>query len=92
MVAADDELLKIYLIEDDMRIGCPPLELTDELSKFCGIEKNEHIRLLTHILVQSDIRKIEVDLDRRDVPGLGPEFEEFNVVGVPNGRSNVTLT
>jgi hypothetical protein len=38
MLATEADILKIYLISEDMDIGCPPLELTDELSIFCGIE------------------------------------------------------
>lgn len=68
MLATESNMLKIYLIYEDMEIGCPPLELTEELSIFCGIENPEHIRLLSHILVQKDIRRIEKDLNRREVP------------------------
>ncbi|KAI3321654.1 hypothetical protein HD806DRAFT_545850 [Xylariaceae sp. AK1471] len=71
MLTADDELLKVYLVKNDMKIGCPPLELVDELATYCGIDINEHIRLLSHILVQNDIGRIEQDLDRRNVPFLG---------------------
>ncbi|KAI0865764.1 hypothetical protein F4860DRAFT_264802 [Xylaria cubensis] len=74
MLAVDDDLLKIYMTKDNMKIGCPPLELIDELAAFCGIDTNEHIRLLSHILIQDDIGRIEVDLDRYDVPFLGIEF------------------
>ncbi|KAJ2992535.1 hypothetical protein NUW58_g2132 [Xylaria curta] len=65
MLATDDNQLKIYMTKDNMKIGCPPLELIDELSAFCGIDTNEHVRLLGHILIQDDIERIEVDLDRR---------------------------
>ncbi|KAI0546337.1 hypothetical protein F4679DRAFT_416227 [Xylaria curta] len=74
MLAADDDLLKIYMTKDNMKIGCPPLELIDELAAFCSIDTNEHIRLLSHILIQDDIGRIEADLDRYDVPFLGIEF------------------
>ncbi|KAI0536538.1 hypothetical protein GGR58DRAFT_514502 [Xylaria digitata] len=65
MLATDGEILKLYLTKEDMKIGCPPLELIDELARFCGIEVHDHIRLLSHILIQDDIGRIEMDLDRR---------------------------
>ncbi|TGJ84215.1 hypothetical protein E0Z10_g4585 [Xylaria hypoxylon] len=74
MQATDGELLKLYLTKEDMKIGCPPLELIDELAIFCGIEMHDHIRFLSHILVQDDIGRIEMDLDRSDVPYLGIEL------------------
>lgn len=76
MLAADDAMLKIYLIKEDMKIGCPPLELMEELSKFCGIEKSRHVQLLSHILTQTDIGRMNADLDRWDVPDLGLEFDK----------------
>jgi hypothetical protein len=68
MLATEADILKIYLICEDMEIGCPPLELTDELATFCGIKDIEGMRLLTHILVQRDTRRIEQDLKRREIP------------------------
>ncbi|TRX89111.1 hypothetical protein FHL15_010028 [Xylaria flabelliformis] len=79
MLAVDDDLLKIYMTKDNMKIGCPPLELIDELAAFCGIDTNEHIRLLSHILIQDDIGRIEVDLDR-DSANSKP-YSEPNHVG-----------
>ncbi|KIN03398.1 hypothetical protein OIDMADRAFT_117507 [Oidiodendron maius Zn] len=73
MLAIEAGILKIYLISEDMDIGCPPLELTDELSIFCGIENPEHIRLLNYILVQKDAKRVEQDLNRREVPDKIPE-------------------
>ncbi|KAI0869992.1 hypothetical protein GGS24DRAFT_129333 [Hypoxylon argillaceum] len=73
MLAPGSEVLKIYMTKEDMTVGCPPFELIDELTAFCGIEINEHIRLLGHILVQSNIGRIETDLDRSNVPYLGIE-------------------
>ena len=79
MVAVDDDVLKIYLIKDDMKIGCPPLELTEELSKFCEIKKDRYVRLLGHILTQNDNVRIRADLDRLDVPELEPELQQDQV-------------
>lgn len=78
MLATDGDILKIYLISEDMEIGCPPLELTDDLASFCGIENAEHIRLLSHVLVQKDTRRIEQDLNRREVPDNLPEDTKMN--------------
>lgn len=75
MLAAHDGLLKLYLAKEDTKIGCPPLELIDELAAFCGIETSEHVRLLGHILVQNDIQRIELDLDRCNVPYLAMDFD-----------------
>lgn len=76
MLATDTFSLKIYLIAEDMEIGCPPLELTDEMATFCGIQESKHISLLTHILVQRDVRRIEQDLNRREVPDNIPKSQE----------------
>ncbi|KAI0197267.1 hypothetical protein EV127DRAFT_329817 [Xylaria flabelliformis] len=89
MLAVDDDLLKIYMTKDNMKVGCPPLELIDELAAFCGIDTNEHIRLLSHILIQDDIGRIEVDLDRYDVPFLGIEFYSTESSAL-NGRLSST--
>jgi len=86
MLATEANILKIYLIYEDMEIGCPPLELTDELATFCGIKDIEHIRLLTHILVQKDTRRIEQDLKRREVPDNVPTDTVRDSV-VANGKS-----
>ena len=67
MLATEGNILKIYLICEDMEIGCPPLELTDELATFCGIKDIEHIKLLTHILVQRDTKRIALDLKKREI-------------------------
>lgn len=72
MLATEGDILKIYLICEDMEIGCPPLELTDELATFCGIKDIEHIKLLTHILVQRDTRRIALDLKKREIPDNVP--------------------
>jgi len=85
VLTTEADILKIYLISEDMDIGCPPLELTDELSIFCGIENAEHIRLLSHILVQKDTRRIEQDLNRREVPDKIPEDTEMDP-GVDNSK------
>ncbi|KAK5629125.1 hypothetical protein RRF57_004840 [Xylaria bambusicola] len=75
MLTAHDNLLKLYLTQEDMTVGCPSLELIDELAAFCGIETSEHIRLLSHILVQSNTGRIEQDLDRCNVPYLAMDFD-----------------
>ncbi|KAI1753328.1 hypothetical protein F4782DRAFT_90937 [Xylaria castorea] len=85
MLVTDVDVLKIYMTKDNMKIGCPPLELIDELGAFCGIDTNEHIRLLSHILIQDDIGRIEVDLDRYDVPFLGNEFYSTESSAVNEG-------
>ena len=79
MLATEADILKIYLISEDMDIGCPPLELTDELSIFCGIKNADHIRLLGHILVQKDTKRIEQDLNKRGVPDAIPEDAEIDL-------------
>ena len=79
MIAANGSTLRISLIKDDMKIGCPPLELTEELSKFCGIARSRYVRLLGHVLTQSDTGRINTDLDRWDVPELGPDFDDVEI-------------
>jgi hypothetical protein len=69
--------LKIYLKKEDGAIGRPPLELTEELAKFCGITKAEHILLLAHILVQDGVEQIHQDLQQRGL--LAEAFETNNV-------------
>ncbi|KAF4446705.1 putative Heterokaryon incompatibility protein [Fusarium austroafricanum] len=71
--------LDIYLCHEDCSILSPPLELTEDLASFCGIKNLEHRQLLTHILVQQDVRRITRDLDRRgvsnDVTGFDDQLE-----------------
>lgn len=67
MLATEPQLLKVFLIPEDTEIGRPPLELTQELSIFCGIEKLEHTLFLTHILIQKDNRRIERDFRRQGI-------------------------
>lgn len=86
MLAPGSEVLKIYMTKEDMTVGCPPFELIDELTAFCGIEINEHIRLLGHILVQSNIGRIETDLDRSNVPYLGIE-PNWSSPNISHGKS-----
>jgi hypothetical protein len=85
MLATEADTLKIYLICEDMEIGCPPLELADELATFCGIKDIEHIRLLTHILVQKDTRRIAQDLKRREIPDSVPADTVKNL-GAGDGK------
>ncbi|KAI3328201.1 hypothetical protein F4824DRAFT_484475 [Ustulina deusta] len=69
-----------------MSTGCPSFELTEELSKFCGIEEPEYIALLSHILTQNNHRRIDNDLRRllgricsvsaRVVACIGHEYDE----------------
>jgi hypothetical protein len=80
MLTTESDKLKIYLSKDHMEIGRPPLELTEEITALCGIEKYEHILLLINILVQEDIKKIEEDLNRRGVTDDVPEFTEADSV------------
>jgi hypothetical protein len=58
MLATETDALKICLTEDYMEIGRPPLELAEELTTLCGMEKHENV-LLSNILVQEDIQRIE---------------------------------
>lgn len=60
--------LKVYLLEEDLKAACPPLELIDALSQFCGIVDPENIMLLSHILMQTDLKRLGDDLRRRGIP------------------------
>lgn len=42
--------LQLFLTSEDLEIGRPPLELTEEIATFCHIEKQDHIQLLTHYI------------------------------------------
>ncbi|VUC31190.1 unnamed protein product [Clonostachys rosea] len=79
MITTNGSTLSISMVKEDMKVGCPPLELTEELSKFCGIKRSRYLRLLGHILTQSDTRRINMDLDRWDVPQLESDFDDSEI-------------
>lgn len=68
--------LQIFLTGDDIESLCPPLELEEELSKFCGINNPNHVGILQYILIQSDIETIHHALQRRGIHSIVPEFDD----------------
>jgi len=68
--------IQIFLAGDDIESLCPPLELEEELSKFCGINSPSHVGILQYILIQSDLETIHHTLQRRGIHDIVPEFDD----------------
>lgn len=83
--------LDIYLVSEESNIHCPPLELAEELAACCGIDNPEHVQMLTHVLLQQDVKRIYSDLDRRGVPNDvgGFDITQLNPLEPMNGPSEV---
>ncbi|GAW15237.1 hypothetical protein ANO14919_046460 [Xylariales sp. No.14919] len=60
--------LDIFLVSTDCEIGHPPPELAEELANFCGINDVESTSLLTSILTEMNLGRIEASLRRRSIP------------------------
>lgn len=65
----EEEELVIYVAwgnvsEDDLLNGPPPLEMSDRLLEFFGIEDKDDVMRLTQILAYSDLTRLENDMKR----------------------------
>jgi len=82
-LAIEGEKLKLLLTKEGLEDNAPPLELADELSRFCCISDPSHVVILSHILIQTDMRRIEDYLQRRGIPdeALGSYYD------LQNGKS-----
>jgi hypothetical protein len=69
------DILKVILRENDVDAARPPLELQEEMTKFCGITNPVHVALLHWMLVEQDLNEIEDVLRRRGIPNNIPEFD-----------------
>ena len=67
--------LQIFLTSEDIEASCPPLELEEELSKFCGITDPRRVGILQFILMQSNTKSIEDALKRRGILRNIPDVE-----------------
>jgi len=77
------------MTREDIESACPPLELSEELAKFCGIIDPNHIPLLQHILSQYDVKAIEDLLHRR---GIGHNFpQEISEAGMLSPDEQIRL-
>jgi hypothetical protein len=74
-IAAQAEKLQVYLTARDNQPTCPPLELHEEISNFCGLTDSGYIAILQHVLMSQDEDDIKDLLQRRGVPNKIPEFE-----------------
>ncbi len=79
MLATEADILKIYLISEDMDIGCPPLELNVELSIFCGM-KNPDTSASQLYFGAERHQKNCTRPNRREVPDKIPEDTEIDPV------------
>jgi len=66
--------LKIFL-RSDVDVTRPPIELVEEMAKFCGITDQTNERLLYSILVEHNIKDIEDILQRRGIQ-LIPGYDD----------------
>jgi hypothetical protein len=78
-------VLKIFL-RNDVDLTHPPLDLQEEMTKFCGITDPTHVMILHWMLNEYDLREIEDNLNRRgirSVPGFdgpGMSQDELNTL------------
>jgi len=95
-VTAADKILKIFLREHDVDAACPPLELEEEMTKFCGIANPIHTAILHRILMVGDLKEIEDVMQRKGIPDDVPEFDTMlrNLAegGTFHSESNFTST
>lgn len=73
-LAVENSQLQLYLAKN-VNPSCPPLELVQELAKFCEIHNPEKITILQHILMQPDIDEIKYALERSGIPDDIPDPE-----------------
>lgn len=57
----------------------PPVELPEALAQLCSITDPEHLLLLSFILMQKDIQRIEDDLLRRGIVDTTPESDTESI-------------
>ena len=81
MLNVEAETIRVFLTAENVNVESPPLELIEELSKFCGITSSEHLMLLAHILTQKELKHIEDDLQRRGIQDDIPEADWFIIPG-----------
>jgi len=67
-------ILKVILREHDLDPSRPPLELSEELTEFCGIKNPSHMAIVHWILMQKDLKEIDDVLQRRGIADDIPEF------------------
>jgi len=77
-LAATAQTLEVYLTARDSQPACPPLELHEEISNFCGLTDPNHIAMLQYILMSTSNEDIEDLLQRRGVPNVIPEFDQHD--------------
>lgn len=73
----EGHILKIILRKNDIDSAHPPLELQEEMTKFCGITDRSYVAILHRILIEHDLNEIEDVLQRRGVPNDLPEFDNM---------------
>lgn len=69
--------LKIFIAQDELDAGVPPLELQEELAKVCDINSKGNFALLLYVLMQHDLRLIEETLDRKCISNDVLEFDDI---------------
>jgi hypothetical protein len=71
----EEQVLKLFLTEEDLESKVPPLELLEELAKLGEILDPKRITLLPYLLMQDDLPSIENTLQRRGISNEVPEFD-----------------
>ena len=74
-VISERNVLKLILRKNDIDASRPPLELQEEIVKFCGITDPAHVTILHWMLVEHDLKEIEDVLQRRGISNNIPEFD-----------------
>jgi hypothetical protein len=69
------DCLRIFIKETAVNLPCPPIELHEELAKFCNIVDPNHRTLLHWLLAENNIQEIEDIFQRRGIPNDLPTFD-----------------
>jgi hypothetical protein len=81
-IKAKNNVLQIYILQRCFSESCPPYDLIEQLSRFCGIQKAEHKTLLLYILSHNNHNKIIELLEKDGIASLKPGEE------LPDGQDN----
>lgn len=67
--------LRIFIKENAVSLPCPPLELQEELAKFCCIIDAGHCTVLHWLLAENNLEEIEDIFQRRGISNELPAFD-----------------
>jgi hypothetical protein len=78
--------LRIFIKETAVNLPCPPIELQEELARFCSIVDPNHCTVLHWLLAENNLLEIEDIFQRR---GISNELPTFDLIARAPPRSNI---